>query len=97
MAAPVVANLQQFEKFNRLDLIGSRMHNQSHPTERPPRADAMGHTTHNAAFGVAVRSTPDFNKLTTTGLATVDEFPIRGRKATLELASQMNRRLPRYW
>ena len=39
----------------------------------------------------------DLNKLTTADLATVDEFHIRGRKATLELASQMNRRLPRYW
>jgi hypothetical protein len=39
----------------------------------------------------------DRNKLTTADLATVDEFHIRGRKATLELASQMNRRLPRYW
>ena len=32
----------------------------------------------------------DLNKLTTTDLATVDEFHIRGRKATLELAGQMN-------
>ena len=32
----------------------------------------------------------DFNKLTTADLATVDEFHIRGRKATLELAAQMN-------
>ena len=39
---------------------------------------------------MAVRSTPDLNKLTTTDLATVDEFHIRGRKATLELAAQMN-------
>ena len=31
-----------------------------------------------------------FDKLTTTELATVDEFHIRGRKATLELAAQMN-------
>ena len=31
----------------------------------------------------------DLNKLTTNDLATVDEFHIRGRKATLELASQM--------
>src|SRR5690349_16257977 len=30
------------------------------------------------------------DKLTTTDLATVDEFHIRGRKATLELAAQMN-------
>jgi ubiquinone/menaquinone biosynthesis C-methylase UbiE len=32
----------------------------------------------------------DLKKLTTTDLATVDEFHIRGRKATLELAEQMN-------
>src|SRR5262252_4348883 len=32
----------------------------------------------------------DPNKLTTADLATVDEFHIRGRKATLELAAQMN-------
>jgi 2-polyprenyl-3-methyl-5-hydroxy-6-metoxy-1,4-benzoquinol methylase len=32
----------------------------------------------------------DLNKLTTTDLATVDEFHIRGRKATLELAAKMN-------
>ena len=32
----------------------------------------------------------DLNKLTTTDLATVDEFHIRGRKGTLELAGQMN-------
>jgi ubiquinone/menaquinone biosynthesis C-methylase UbiE len=32
----------------------------------------------------------DFQKLTTTDLATVDEFHIRGRKATLELADKMN-------
>ena len=31
----------------------------------------------------------DLKKLTTTDLATVDEFHIRGRKATLELAEQM--------
>jgi ubiquinone/menaquinone biosynthesis C-methylase UbiE len=32
----------------------------------------------------------DQNKLTTADLAIVDEFHIRGRKATLELAAQMN-------
>jgi ubiquinone/menaquinone biosynthesis C-methylase UbiE len=32
----------------------------------------------------------DLNNLTTADLATVDEFHIRGRKATLELAAQMN-------
>jgi ubiquinone/menaquinone biosynthesis C-methylase UbiE len=32
----------------------------------------------------------DFQKLTTTDLAIVDEFHIRGRKATLELAEKMN-------
>ena len=32
----------------------------------------------------------DLKTLTTTDLATVDEFHIRGRKATLELAGQMN-------
>src|SRR5262252_5482139 len=32
----------------------------------------------------------DLNKLTAADLATVDEFHIRGRKATLELAAQMN-------
>ena len=32
----------------------------------------------------------DLNNSTTTDLATVDEFHIRGRKATLELAGQMN-------
>jgi ubiquinone/menaquinone biosynthesis C-methylase UbiE len=32
----------------------------------------------------------DFQTLTTTDLATVDEFHIRGRKATLELAETMN-------
>ena len=32
----------------------------------------------------------DLNKLTTADLAIVDEFHIRGRKATLELAEQMN-------
>ena len=31
----------------------------------------------------------DLNKLTTTDLATVDEFHIRGRKGTLELAGQI--------
>jgi ubiquinone/menaquinone biosynthesis C-methylase UbiE len=31
----------------------------------------------------------DLNRLTTADLATVDEFHIRGRKATLELAAQM--------
>jgi ubiquinone/menaquinone biosynthesis C-methylase UbiE len=31
----------------------------------------------------------DLNKLTTADLATIDEFHIRGRKATLELAAQM--------
>ncbi len=32
----------------------------------------------------------DLNELKTTDLATVDEFHIRGRKSTLELAEQMN-------
>ena len=32
----------------------------------------------------------DLNKLTTTDLATVDEFHIRGRKATLEMAGQID-------
>ncbi len=32
----------------------------------------------------------DLNELNTTDLATVDEFHIRGRKSTLELAEQMN-------
>src|SRR5262245_21388955 len=32
----------------------------------------------------------DLNKLTTADLAIVDEFHIRGRKATLELAEKMN-------
>jgi ubiquinone/menaquinone biosynthesis C-methylase UbiE len=32
----------------------------------------------------------DLNKLTTTDLATVDEFHIRGRKATLELGEKVN-------
>jgi ubiquinone/menaquinone biosynthesis C-methylase UbiE len=32
----------------------------------------------------------DLQRLTTTDLATVDEFHIRGRKATLELAEKMN-------
>jgi ubiquinone/menaquinone biosynthesis C-methylase UbiE len=32
----------------------------------------------------------DLKKLTTADLATVDEFHIRGRKATLETAAQMN-------
>ena len=31
----------------------------------------------------------DLKKLTTADLATIDEFHIRGRKATLELAAQM--------
>src|SRR5262249_56243784 len=32
----------------------------------------------------------DFNKLTTADLVVVDEFHIRGRKATLELGQKMN-------
>ena len=42
-------------------------------------------------FAQSLRSSgKDLDKLTTTDLATVDEFHIRGRKATLELAAQMN-------
>jgi ubiquinone/menaquinone biosynthesis C-methylase UbiE len=38
------------------------------------------------------RAGKDLDALTTTDLASVDEFHIRGRKATLELAEQMNLR-----
>ena len=36
-----------------------------------------------------LRAGKDLNKLTTADLATVDEFHIRGRKATMELAEQL--------
>jgi len=36
------------------------------------------------------RAGRDLNKLTTADLAAVDEFHIRGRKATLELGEKMN-------
>ena len=43
------------------------------------------------AIADKLRSTgKDLNKLTTTDLAAVDEFHIRGRKATLELSEKMN-------
>ncbi len=44
-------------------------------------ADAIAESLRNAG--------KDLNELKTTDLATVDEFHIRGRKATLELAEQM--------
>jgi ubiquinone/menaquinone biosynthesis C-methylase UbiE len=54
----------------------------SHYSENLELADAIAQSLRNAG--------KDLNKLTTTDLAVVDEFHIRGRKATLELAGQMN-------
>ena len=54
----------------------------SHYSENLELADVIAQNLRSAG--------KDLNKLTTTDLATVDEFHIRGRKATLELAGQMN-------
>ena len=54
----------------------------SHYSENLELADAIAQNLQSAGR--------DLNKLTTADLATVDEFHIRGRKATLELAAQMN-------
>jgi cyclopropane fatty-acyl-phospholipid synthase-like methyltransferase len=55
---------------------------ESHYSENLDLADAIAQNLQSAGR--------DLNKLTTADLATVDEFHIRGRKATLELAAQMN-------
>lgn len=52
-----------------------------HYSDNHDLADAIAESLRNAG--------KDLNALTTTDLATVDEFHIRGRKATLELAEQM--------
>ena len=54
----------------------------SHYSENLELADVIAQSLQSAGS--------DLNKLTTADLATVDEFHIRGRKATLELAAQMN-------
>jgi ubiquinone/menaquinone biosynthesis C-methylase UbiE len=53
----------------------------SHYSDNCKLADAIAQSLRSAD--------KDLNKLTTMDLATVDEFHIRGRKATLELAAQM--------
>lgn len=53
-----------------------------HYSENLELADVITQSLRNAG--------KDLNKLTTTNLAMVDEFHIRGRKATLELAAKMN-------
>jgi ubiquinone/menaquinone biosynthesis C-methylase UbiE len=54
----------------------------SHYSENLKLADAIAQNLQSAGR--------DLNKLTTADLATADEFHIRGRKATLELAAHMN-------
>src|SRR5262249_41543791 len=54
----------------------------SHYSENPELADAIAAKLRRAG--------KDFNKLTTADLVVVDEFHIRGRKATLELGQKMN-------
>jgi ubiquinone/menaquinone biosynthesis C-methylase UbiE len=54
----------------------------SHYSENFELADVIAQNLQNAGR--------EPNKLTTSDLATIDEFHIRGRKATLELAAQMN-------
>jgi ubiquinone/menaquinone biosynthesis C-methylase UbiE len=54
----------------------------SHYSEDLKLADAIAQKLQSAG--------KDLNKLTTTDLAAVDEFHIRGRKATLELGEKMN-------
>jgi ubiquinone/menaquinone biosynthesis C-methylase UbiE len=54
----------------------------SHYSENLELADVIAQSLRDAG--------KDLNRLTTTDLAIVDEFHIRGRKATLELAGQMN-------
>ena len=54
----------------------------SHYSENPELADVIARNLRSAGS--------DLKKLTTADFATVDEFHIRGRKATLELAVQMN-------
>jgi len=53
----------------------------SHYSEDRALADLIAHSLQSAG--------KDIKNLTTADLATVDEFHIRGRKATLELAAQM--------
>jgi ubiquinone/menaquinone biosynthesis C-methylase UbiE len=57
---------------------------QSHYSENRKLADVIAQNLQSAG--------KDLKKLTTTDLATVDEFHIRGRKATLELAENMKLR-----
>ena len=54
----------------------------SHYSENLQLADVISQSLRSAG--------KDLHKLTTADLATVDEFHIRGRKATLELAAPMN-------
>jgi ubiquinone/menaquinone biosynthesis C-methylase UbiE len=54
----------------------------SHYSENQKLADVIAEDLRSAG--------KDLKKLTTADLATIDEFHIRGRKATLELAEQMN-------
>src|SRR5215813_804204 len=54
----------------------------SHYSGNPELADAIAAKLRSAG--------KDFNKLTTADLVVVDEFHIRGRKATLELGQKMN-------
>jgi hypothetical protein len=54
----------------------------SHYSEDLKLADAIAQKLRSAG--------KDLNKLTTSDLAIVDEFHIRGRKATLELGEKMN-------
>jgi hypothetical protein len=54
----------------------------SHYSEDLALADAIAHKLRSAG--------KDLNKLTVADLAIVDEFHIRGRKATLELGAKMN-------
>ena len=53
-----------------------------HYSENPELADVIAQSLRSVG--------KDLKALTTADLATVDEFHIRGRKATLELAGQMN-------
>ena len=55
---------------------------ESHYSENLQLADVISQSLRSAG--------KDLEKLTTADLATVDEFHIRGRKATLELAAPMN-------
>jgi len=83
-SATLGSRLPQFENVvlrpQRLRTMADRV--ASHYSERLKLADAIADK---------LRSTgKDLNKLTTADLVAVDEFHIRGRKATLELSERMN-------